>query len=54
MERAKLITGEWRKTDNARRARFYALTDVGRERLAETERSWAALARGVQKVLRFA
>jgi PadR family transcriptional regulator len=54
LERDKLITGEWRKTDNARRARFYTLTDAGRERLVEAERSWAALTRGMQKMLRFA
>jgi len=54
MEKQKLIRGEWRTTPNGRRARFYSLTDSGRERLAEEETNWTSLARGIQKVLRFA
>ncbi len=54
LEREKLIKGEWRTTENARRARFYSLTPEGKRRLGEAESSWAALAKGVQKVLRFA
>ena len=54
MEKQKLIRGEWRTTPNGRRARFYSLTVTGRERLAEEETNWTALAKGIQKVLRFA
>jgi len=54
MEKQKLIRGEWRTTPNGRRARFYSLTETGRERLAEEETNWTALAKGIQKVLRFA
>ena len=53
LERGGLIKGEWRKTENARRARFYSLTAEGRRRLAKTERSWSDVARGIQKVLEF-
>jgi PadR family transcriptional regulator PadR len=54
IERAGLIKGDWRITENGRRARFYALTAAGRKRLAEAESSWTSVAKGVQKLLRFA
>jgi PadR family transcriptional regulator PadR len=54
LEKEKLIQGEWRKTENARKARFYTLTAAGRERLSEAESNWTTLSKGVQKLLRFA
>ena len=54
LEREKLISGEWKMTENGRRARFYTLTAAGRKRLAQSESNWAALAKGVAKVLRYA
>ena len=54
MEAQKLVKGAWRVTENGRRARFYSLTDTGKRRLAEAETNWAAVAKGVRKVLRFA
>ena len=53
LERAKLIKGEWKNTDNGRRARYYRLTPAGARRLAEIEENWAVLTRSVGKVLRF-
>jgi DNA-binding PadR family transcriptional regulator len=54
MEKEKLIHGEWRITENGRKARIYALTSAGRKRMAEAESQWTAVAKGVQKLLRFA
>jgi transcriptional regulator len=54
MEKAKLIKGEWRVTENGRKARIYTLTSAGRKRLVEAELNWTSAARGVQKLLRFA
>lgn len=54
MEKEKLIHGEWRMTENGRKARIYALTAAGRKRLAEAEDNWTSVARGVQKLLGFA
>jgi transcriptional regulator len=54
MEKEKLIAGDWRTTENGRRARFYALTASGRKRLAESENNWTSVAKGVRKLLRFA
>ena len=54
LEKNGLIRGEWRQTDNARRARFYTLSAAGRRRLAEAEDHWTAMTKGVRKVLRYA
>ena len=54
MERQKLLRGEWRKTENGRRARWYSLTAAGRKRLTEAEERWTSLAEGVRRLLRFA
>jgi transcriptional regulator len=49
LERDGFITGEWRDTDNRRRACFYRLTATGRGRLKAEARDWdrrvAAMAR---------
>ena len=49
LERAGWLDAEWRETENARRAKFYALTRAGRKQLevetADWERRTAAIAR---------
>jgi len=49
LKRAGWIKGEWRRSENHRRAKYYALTERGRKRLkaetAEWGRQTAALAR---------
>ncbi|HMC59120.1 MAG TPA: PadR family transcriptional regulator [Candidatus Solibacter sp.] len=54
LEKDKLVRGVWRQTENGRKARVYTLTAAGQRRLAEAETNWAAVSRGVQRVLRFA
>lgn len=54
LERDNAITGEWRTTENGRRARYYRLTRTGVKRLADAEASWAALSESVGKMLRYA
>lgn len=53
LERDRLVKAEWKTTDNRRRARVYTLTAAGRKRLGEAEESWAALAKGVGRLLRY-
>jgi transcriptional regulator len=53
LERDGLIKGEWKKTPNARRARYYRLTKAGSKRLLEIEQGWAALSNSIAKVLRY-
>jgi transcriptional regulator len=54
LERQKWIAASWKMTENGRRARYYRLTPSGLRRLAEAAESWATLAKGVGKVLRYA
>jgi transcriptional regulator len=53
LERDGLVDGEWRTSENNRRARFYRLTAKGRRRLERETRDWerrvAAIARLMQE-----
>jgi PadR family transcriptional regulator, regulatory protein PadR len=53
LEREKLISGEWRVSENGRRARYYTLTPAGRKRLEQHETQWLSLSAGVSRVLEF-
>src|SRR5579875_2301091 len=48
LEKAKLIAGSWRVTDNGRRARLYTLTASGRRRLTEVRNNWKTVTKGVK------
>jgi transcriptional regulator len=54
MEQKGWISAEWGTTEANRRARFYALTAAGRDRLQTEEQSWQRLTRGVSMVLQTA
>ena len=45
------IEGEWRRSENNRRARFYTLTPAGRRQLVAETRTWARFVDAVGKVL---
>ena len=51
LKRQRLIASEWRVTENNRRARYYVLTDRGRQRLAEERAVWERLSTAVNRVL---
>lgn len=40
LEQEGYIKGEWRQSENNRRARYYALTKAGRKRLARETEEW--------------
>jgi PadR family transcriptional regulator PadR len=40
LEQEGFVRAEWRRSDNNRRAKFYALTVAGRRQLAKEEREW--------------
>lgn len=48
------ITSEWRVTENSRRARYYALTRLGKLKLAEEIAVWRRASGGVNWVLDWA
>ena len=47
------ISAEWRASDNNRRARYYALTRVGRKQLDAQMAEWRQTTSAVERVLRF-
>jgi PadR family transcriptional regulator len=51
LEREGRIHGEWRTSENNRRARYYVLTDLGRKALKEEIRAWGLQVKGVARVL---
>ena len=51
LERDGLIKGEWRDTENNRRARYYALTPQGRARLKRDTRDWEAQTAAIARIL---
>ena len=51
LEQKGWITSEWGTSDHNRRARFYAITRVGRKQLAAEEESWARTVSMVKRLL---
>jgi transcriptional regulator len=54
MEQNGWVRASWAITDYGRKAKWYALTQAGREQLASREQNWAQVAKGVDAILRFA
>ena|SRR5579864_2804179 len=40
LEQQGFIKGEWRQSQNNRRARYYAITKAGKKQLAREQREW--------------
>jgi len=51
LERQGLVRSEWKVTENNRRARYYALTRRGRQRLDDELAQWRRVSRAVNLVL---
>jgi transcriptional regulator len=51
LQRDGLIDGEWKPTENNRRARYYALTKKGRQRLSNETREWGRQAAAIARIL---
>ena len=45
------IRSEWRVTENSRRAKYYTLTDSGKEMLGEERRAWELSTSTVGRIL---
>jgi transcriptional regulator len=54
MEQSGWVRATWAVTEYGRKAKWYALTEVGKEQLASREKNWEQVAKGVQAVLEFA
>lgn len=51
LERAGWLDSEWRRTENARRAKYYALTPAGHRRLDAETADWRRRAGAVGRLL---
>jgi transcriptional regulator len=51
LERDGLIDGEWKPTENKRRARYYTLTVKGRKRLNNETREWGRQVTAIARIL---
>jgi transcriptional regulator len=51
LEREGRIKGEWRASENNRRARYYVLSDLGKKALKQEIRSWERQVDAVARIL---
>src|SRR5438132_13787048 len=51
LERDGLIDGEWKATENSRRAKYYTLTDQGRSRLSTEPRQRGRQVAAIARIL---
>ncbi len=51
LENKGLVKGEWRVTENNRRAKYYRLTAAGKRRLTEQARTWSLFAGAMDKIM---
>ena len=51
LERDGLIAGEWRTTENNRRAKYYKLTGPGRTHLKQELHDWAVQTSAITRIL---
>ena len=52
LEQQGWIVGEWRATENRRRAKFYSLTPPGRRYLQQESANWERLSQAITQVVR--
>src|SRR5246127_5698012 len=51
LQRAGLIKGEWKATENSRRAKYYVLTEHGKKRLNSETREWGRQVAAIARIL---
>ena len=51
LERAGWIRGEWRASENNRRAKYYVLTESGRSRLKTETKEWGRQSAAITRIL---
>jgi len=51
MQKRGWIEAEWGRSDNNRRAKFYALTDEGRKELQTASQRWSRFSDAVERVM---
>ncbi|HET8965101.1 MAG TPA: PadR family transcriptional regulator [Candidatus Acidoferrum sp.] len=51
LQRDRLIRGEWKSTENSRRAKYYVMTEQGRKRLNSETREWGRQVAAIARIL---
>jgi PadR family transcriptional regulator PadR len=51
LERDGYIRSEWQASENNRRAKYYALTAIGKRQLEVERKQWTAFSRAVEQVM---
>lgn len=51
LQRDGLIRGEWKATENSRRAKYYVLTELGKKRLSSETREWERQVTAIARIL---
>lgn len=51
LEQQGWIASEWKPSENGRRAKYYSLTEPGRQKLADERALWEKLSAGIALVL---
>ncbi|MBS1799997.1 MAG: PadR family transcriptional regulator [Acidobacteria bacterium] len=51
MERAGQVKGEWRATENNRRAKYYSVTEKGRKALKAETAAWGRQTAAINRIL---
>lgn len=51
LENAGLISAEWLRSENNRRAKFYSLTRLGRRELAQESSNWTRLSDAISHIV---
>jgi PadR family transcriptional regulator PadR len=51
LQRDGLIRGEWKATENSRRAKYHALTEKGQRRLNSETREWGRQVGAIARIL---
>lgn len=52
LERRGWITGQWRPSENNRRARFYSLTRLGRKELEKETANWNRVSAAISAIVK--
>ncbi len=50
LERLGLVHAQWRQADNGRRRKHYAITQAGREALAERREQWVVVTAALERL----
>jgi len=51
LQRSRLIRSEWKASENNRRAKYYQLTEQGRNRLKSETREWGRQVAAIARIL---